>query len=97
AEDAFQATFLLLLRRASSVRRAGSLASWLHGVARRVAADAQRASRRRQSHERQARPGHAPDPANRAALREVCLVLEEEISRLPATYRESFVLCCLEQ
>jgi RNA polymerase sigma factor (sigma-70 family) len=97
AEDAFQATFLLLLRRASSVRKANSLASWLHGVARRVAADARRATTRRQIHERQALPGHAPDPADRAALREVCLVLEEEISRLPATCREPFVLCCLEQ
>src|SRR5262245_48206203 len=74
AEDAFQATFLLLLRRASSIRKANSLASWLHGVARRVAADARRATSRRRSHERQASPRHAPDPANRAALREVCLV-----------------------
>ncbi len=97
AEDAFQATFLLLLRRASSVRKTSSLASWLHGVARRVAADARRATIRRQNHERQAPPGHSPDPANQAALREVCLVLEEEISRLPATCREPFVLCCLEQ
>jgi RNA polymerase sigma factor (sigma-70 family) len=97
AEDAFQATFLLLLRRASSVRKASSLASWLHGVARRVAADARRAATRRRNHERQAPPGRPPDPASRAALREVCLVLEEEISGLPPTYREPFVLCCLEQ
>ena len=97
AEDAFQATFLLLVRRASSVRKVNSLASWLHGVARRVAADARRASTRRQNHERQTPPGRSQDPANQAALREVCLVLEEEISRLPATYREPFVLCCLEQ
>jgi RNA polymerase sigma factor (sigma-70 family) len=96
AEDAFQATFLVLLRRASSIRQANSLASWLHGVARRVAADARRATTRRQNHEQQASPRHAPGPANRVALREACLVLEEEISRLPATYREPFVLCCLE-
>src|SRR5258708_1148318 len=88
AEDAFQATFLLLLRRASSVRKASSLASWLHGVARRVAADARRATRRRQIHERQAPPGHAPDPGNRAALREAWLVLQEEITGLPPTCRE---------
>jgi RNA polymerase sigma factor (sigma-70 family) len=96
AEDAFQATFLLLLRRASSVRKESSLAGWLHGVARRVAADARRASRRRQHHERQAPVGGPPNPADRAALREVCLILEEEVSRLPATAREPFVLCCLE-
>src|SRR5262245_22455412 len=97
AEDAFQATFLVLLRRAASVRQASSLASWLHGVARRVAADARRAATRRQHRERQALPGLPPDPATRAALREVCLVLEEEVSRLPATYLEPFVLCYLEQ
>src|SRR5262249_47965344 len=97
AEDAFQATFLVLLQRASSVRKANSLASWLHGVARRVAAAARRTTTRRQHHERQAPPTLSTDPANRAALQEVCLVLEEEISRLPASCREPFVLCCLEQ
>jgi RNA polymerase sigma factor (sigma-70 family) len=96
AEDAFQATFLLLLRRAASVRKASSLASWLHGVARRVAADARRAGRRRTHHERQAPAVDPPNPADRAALREVCLILEEEVNRLPATAREPFVLCCLE-
>src|SRR5262249_45945478 len=96
AEDAFQATFLLLLRRASSVRKANSLAGWLHGVARRVAADARRATRRRTTHERQAPAAGPPDRGNRAALREVCLILEEEISCLPGASREPFVLCCLQ-
>src|SRR4051794_20807525 len=97
AEDAFQATFLLLLRRAPAIRKTDSLASWLHGVARRVAADARRATARRHRHERQAPAARAGDPAERAALREVCRVVEEEISRLPAICREPFVLCCLEQ
>jgi RNA polymerase sigma factor (sigma-70 family) len=96
AEDAFQATFLLLLRRAPSISSTDSIASWLHGAARRVAADARRAATRRRDHERQAPAGRSASPADQAALREVCLVLEEEIDRLPALYREPFVLCCLE-
>jgi RNA polymerase sigma factor (sigma-70 family) len=97
AEDAFQATFLLLLRRASSIRKTESLAGWLHGVARRMAADARRSAARRHDHERKAPAESSPGPPDRAALCEVCLILEEEIERLPATYREPFVLCCLEQ
>lgn len=48
AEDAFQATFLILLQKAVAIRRRDSIAAWLHGVALRVAADARAAARRRQ-------------------------------------------------
>jgi C-terminal peptidase prc len=96
AEDAFQATFLLLARNAASIRKAQSLASWLHGVALRIAADIRKAAARRRKREAQASPTPPANPAWEAAWREVQTLLDEEIGRLPETYRAPFVLCCLE-
>jgi RNA polymerase sigma factor (sigma-70 family) len=95
-EDAFQATFLALARDAASVRKRESIASWLHGVARHIALDARRAASRRNKYEEQAMTTPAMNPAWEAAWREVQVVLDEEIQRLPEKYREPFVLCCLE-
>ncbi|HEY8505276.1 MAG TPA: sigma-70 family RNA polymerase sigma factor, partial [Gemmataceae bacterium] len=96
AEDAFQATFLVLSQRAASVRRRPSLAAWLHGVARRTALCARRAALRRRRHEGQATSPAPSSPAAELTWREVCEVLEGEIARLPEKYREVFLLCCRE-
>ena len=91
-EDAFQATFLVLIRNAGSVRRPGSLASWLHGVAFRIALRIKRDNR----------PGRLlDDPPGRQAPcpveeREDLAVLHQEIDRLPPKYRLPIVLCYLE-
>ncbi len=95
-EDAFQATFLVLARRAGSIRDADRLGPWLHGVARRVAARSRALSARRNARER---PGgedlavEAPDASEAAELR---VVLDEELARLPEKYRAPLVLCYLE-
>jgi RNA polymerase sigma factor (sigma-70 family) len=97
AEDAFQATFLVLVRKANSVRQQASLASFLYGVAHRVALKARARSATRRAREREAvtmmpRSDDA-DPGTGPELR---AALEEEVQRLPEKCRLPFVLCCLE-
>ncbi len=93
AEDAFQATFLILVRRAAAIGKRQSVRSWLHGVAWRVAA---RAKTGRQARWLAREPlddlAAAPEPA----WDDAGAVLDEELNRLPARYREPFVLCYLE-
>lgn len=96
AEDAFQVTFLILGKNASSVRKPQMLGSWLFGVARRVSRKAQNASaRRRAAHNRlinmltNSRPDADPPV-------ELLQFLDEEIDRLPAQYRAAIVTCYLE-
>src|SRR5437763_5873483 len=96
AEDAFQATFLVLARKAASIRRRTALASWLYGVARRVAGDARRGAARRQVRERRATTMAHGQPDLDAAWRELQAVLAQEVERLPEKYQLPFVLCCLE-
>jgi RNA polymerase sigma factor (sigma-70 family) len=100
AEDAFQATFVVLVRKARSISKRESLGSWLHGVAYRVALKARSALARRRTVERQAIPmshTNADAAADTDALwRDLRPVLHEEVERLPARYRDPFVLCYLE-
>ena len=95
AEDAFQATFLILARKASSIRKTESLGSWLHGVAYRTAlkARAQSATRRKNEACAPARPHAEPDDLT---WREVRQVLHEELTGLAERYRAPLVACYLE-
>ena len=95
AEDAFQATFLILVRKAGSIRRRETLGPWLYGVARRVAVRARVAIRRRR---RQEERGAEMNATSQPVLtpQEELEALHEEIGRLPEKYRSAVVLCHLE-
>jgi RNA polymerase sigma factor (sigma-70 family) len=96
AEDAFQATFLILSRKAASVRRGQALAAWLHEVARRVAVRARGGDLRRRARERQVPEMKPHEPLDPVTLEELRAVLDEELAGLPAKYRTALVLCDLE-
>jgi RNA polymerase sigma factor (sigma-70 family) len=96
AEDAFQATFLVLVRKAGSIRRRGSVASWLYGVAARVARQARISASRRHAHEIQAPVRPADQEHNRVEGSDLRALLDEELERLPEKYRAPLVLCYLE-
>jgi RNA polymerase sigma factor (sigma-70 family) len=96
AEDAFQATFLVLARKAATVSRQDSVAAWLHRVALNVSRTARTGAARRRAHERQAALMTRPSPADEVALRDWQPLLHEEVDRLPEKYRLPVVLCHLE-
>jgi RNA polymerase sigma factor (sigma-70 family) len=96
AEDAFQATFLVLARRATSIQKQSSLASWLYGVARRVAAHSRARAARRRTQERRSLPMPRPEPCDELTWQELRGVLDDELGRLPDKYRAPVVLCYLE-
>jgi RNA polymerase sigma factor (sigma-70 family) len=96
AEDAFQAVFLVLVRKAASVRPRDRLAAWLHGVARNAALKARQAANRRRAREKQV-PA-LPDAASVEAglWNDLAPLLDREVGRLPEKYRLPVVLCDLE-
>ena len=98
AEDAFQATFMVLAQRAKSIKKKGFLAGWLHAVAQRVAEKAkarQKTAAIDRRTERTSNMQHS-EPLDELTLQELRSVLDEAINRLPEQYRIPIVLCYLE-
>jgi RNA polymerase sigma factor (sigma-70 family) len=95
AEDAFQATFLILAQKAVSIRKAASVGSWLHSVAYRTALQARAQEVTREKREAHA-PAYHPSEPDDLTWREVRAALHEELTRLPERYRAALVMCYLE-
>jgi RNA polymerase sigma-70 factor (ECF subfamily) len=96
AEDAFQATFLVLARKATAIGRREQLGSWLHGVARRASMDARLRAARQHAKEKRLSimsPVERMDEIQKSELRSI---LDEELARLPERHRTAIVLCELE-
>ncbi len=96
AEDAFQATFLILVKQARSLWVQDSLGPWLHRVARRVATRARASAARVREHERHAAAARPDLLRETRDWEDVVEHLHEEIDRLPERYRVPVVLCDLE-
>src|SRR5262249_49931990 len=96
AEDAFQATFLVLARNAPSVRKSQSLASWLYGVAQRVATKARKQAASRRHREQQVAAMAPTEAIDERTWRELRPILDEELAALPERYRAPLVLRYLE-
>ncbi|HKA54581.1 MAG TPA: sigma-70 family RNA polymerase sigma factor, partial [Candidatus Binatia bacterium] len=96
AEDAFQAIFLTLSQKASSIQKHASVGSWLYGVAHHVATNLKRSLARRRSHESRGGTASVADPLSAITVREAQEILREELARLPEKYRSPLVLCSLE-
>ncbi len=96
AEDVFQATFLLLARKAASIRKAESVGSWLHGVAHRLALKARLQQARRRTREKRAADMRPTTASDETSLAEVLAALDGALGGLPEKYRAALVLCYLE-
>jgi RNA polymerase sigma factor (sigma-70 family) len=96
ADDAFQATLLVLVRKAASIAKRQSVGSWLYGVAYRIAVKARTRAHRRRAHERSAVNRPTMDPLEDIVWRDLRPVLDEEVNRLPEKFRAPVVLCYLE-
>src|SRR4051794_18681135 len=96
AEDAFQATFLVLARRAASIGRREQLGSWLYGVAVRTAKEARRRAARQRAIERQMMNVSRFESERPEDRDDLVLLLDEELNRLPERYRSALVACELE-
>lgn len=96
AEDAAQAVFLILAKKANSIRRTYDLAGWLFGVARRVALQALRERTRRQRREKLAASSITTIASDLVEAQEAARLCDAELLRLPVRYRQVLVLSCIE-
>jgi RNA polymerase sigma factor (sigma-70 family) len=95
-EDAFQATFVILARKAPSLRRGGSLRNWLYGVAYRTAAHAKVDAIKRRARAAKTPIRSPADPLAEITLRELLAAVDAELSTLPSQYQGPLLLCYLE-
>jgi RNA polymerase sigma factor (sigma-70 family) len=96
ADDVFQATFLVLVHKAASIRKGTSLGCWLYGVAYRLALKARTTAARRRAHERRVADMRHADVTSEPSWDELRPLLDEELARLPERLRAPLVLCYLE-
>src|SRR5579871_5392383 len=96
AEDAFQATFLVLFRKSATHFWRDNVGGWLHRVATRVALHVRSQTARRDAEVRRVEETTEADPLEQLTVRELLAAFDEELARLPSSYREPLVLCCLE-
>jgi RNA polymerase sigma factor (sigma-70 family) len=96
AEDAFQATFLVLVRKAASIASPELLANWLYGVAHQTALKARATTAKRRARERQVTEMPEPAVGEHDLWHDLQHLLDQELSRLPDKYRVAIVLCDLE-
>jgi RNA polymerase sigma factor (sigma-70 family) len=96
AEDAFQATFLVLVRKAAAIEARELLANWLYGVAYNTARKARASSARRRRREKQVADMPEPETARRNLWDDLRPLLDQELNLLPDKYRTPIVLCDLE-
>jgi RNA polymerase sigma factor (sigma-70 family) len=96
AEDAFQATFLVLARKAASVRPREMVANWLFGVAHRTALNAKATAEKRRAREKQVMTMPEPESAQQDSWHNLVPLIDQELAALPDKYRVAIVLCDLE-
>jgi RNA polymerase sigma factor (sigma-70 family) len=96
AEDAFQATFLVLARKAVAIHQRDSVSGWLHRVAYHVALQTRARASERRRRERHHQPKRPIDPFTDVSGRELVRILDEELQGLSEEYRMPLVLCYLE-
>src|SRR5437867_8973662 len=96
AEDAFQATFLVLVRKAASIVHRDKVANWLYGVAHQTALKARATAAKRGAREKQVTAMPEPAREEQGPWDDLQPLLDQELSRLPQKYRTVIVLCDLE-